>query len=50
MMDASGLIDALGRDDLDQRAVADHLVVLAKVRGKNAFECDAKYGVHPMQQ
>lgn len=31
MMDASGLIDALGQDDLDQRAVADHLVVLAKV-------------------
>ncbi|CAM9959226.1 unnamed protein product [Ectocarpus sp. 6 AP-2014] len=30
MVDASRLIDALGRDDLDQRAVADHLVRLAK--------------------
>lgn len=32
MVDASGLINALGRDDLNQRAVADHLVLLAKVR------------------
>lgn len=32
MVDATGLIEALGRDDLDQRAVADHLVLLAKVR------------------
>lgn len=31
MVDASRLIDELGRDDLDQRAVADHLVRLAKV-------------------
>lgn len=31
MGDASGLIDALGQDDLDQRAVADHLVLLSKV-------------------
>lgn len=31
MVDASGLIDALERDVLDQRAVADQLVLLAKV-------------------
>eukprot|EP00752_Nemacystus_decipiens_P007062 g6329.t1 len=30
MGDASGLIDALGQDDLDQRIVADHLVLLSK--------------------
>lgn len=34
MGDASGLIDALGQDDLDQRAVADHLVLLSKVGRK----------------
>lgn len=32
MVDASALIDALGQDDLDQGAVADHMVILAKVR------------------
>lgn len=32
MVDASALIDALGQDDLDQAAVADHMVILAKVR------------------
>lgn len=32
MVDASGLIEALKRDSLDQRAVADHLMLLAKVR------------------
>ena len=31
MVDASGLIEALKRDNLDQRTVADHLMLLAKV-------------------
>lgn len=35
MGDASGLINALGQDNLDQRAVADHLVLLSKVGRKN---------------
>lgn len=32
MVGASGLIEALKRDNLDQRAVAEHLMLLAKVR------------------
>ncbi|CAM9962272.1 unnamed protein product [Ascophyllum nodosum] len=31
MVDVSGLVGALGQNDVDQRAVADHLVLLAKV-------------------
>lgn len=31
MVDASGLVYALGRDELDQREVAVHLMSLAKV-------------------
>lgn len=34
MGDASGLIDALGQAELDQRTVADHLVMLSKVGSK----------------
>lgn len=32
MVGASGLIEALKRDNLDQRSVAEHLMLLAKVR------------------
>ena len=32
MVDLSGLIDALAQDDIDQRVVADHLVLLLKVK------------------
>lgn len=35
MVDASALIDALGKDELDQRAVKDHLLRLAKVGSKS---------------
>lgn len=32
MVDLSGLINALAQDDIDQRVVAEHLVLLLKVK------------------
>jgi len=37
MVDASALIDSLGKDELDQRVVKEHLMSLAKVRGKGNY-------------